>query len=197
MKLFELHTHPRGKIENGIAMAQAAHRRGCHGIVFTDHHYLWPEVDLAVVRTDVPEMIVFTGQEVSTVEGAHILVIGAEKRYRRNTSLQTLTQFPKKHVLIWAHPLRGKRPASPGDILQYVSGCEVRQKGHTPADEFEVVQWCIDRGMAMVAGTDSHRCTSPGMRATIFPGWVTSLGMLREAIKWNKVMPMHESWRAK
>ena len=95
--LLELHCHTaehsRCSVVGAVDLIRQVHAKGLQGLVFTDHHYLWPADELRVVRraAGVPDyFLIFSGQEVTTAEYGDVLVYGAPRTIARGTTLKTI-----------------------------------------------------------------------------------------------------------
>jgi predicted metal-dependent phosphoesterase TrpH len=114
--LIEIHTHtaeysPCSSIR-AVSLIRSVFEKGIGGVVFTDHHYLWPGDDIRRLRAylDVPDdFLLLAGQEVFTRDYGDVLVYGADASIPQGSGLSELRQKYPDAALVWAHPYRSGR----------------------------------------------------------------------------------------
>lgn len=95
--LIDLHCHTRDHSYDGKVPArnvvEKLHSLGFSGVVFTDHNYVWPDDELAQLRSDCgfgDSFLILSGQEVRTAMGGitygDLLVYGLKKSIPDDTS---------------------------------------------------------------------------------------------------------------
>jgi predicted metal-dependent phosphoesterase TrpH len=76
---FDLHLHTNrhspDSVTDPFELLDRAREAGLDGVVITEHHYLWPEEELAELRSYAPDLVVLSGVEVTGV-GGDVLVYG-------------------------------------------------------------------------------------------------------------------------
>jgi len=85
-------------------------KQGIDGLVLTDHHHLWGDKELALLKEQhgIPEtFLLLSGQEVTTSDFGDVLLYGANESVPPGIILRELrNRFPGA-AIIWAHPYRG------------------------------------------------------------------------------------------
>jgi len=112
--LIEIHAHtsehsPCGRIA-AFQLVSFLMKQGLDGAVFTDHHYLWTDKELALLKEQhgIPEsFLLLSGQEVTTSDFGDVLVYGANESVQPGISLKALRNRFQNAAIIWAHPYRG------------------------------------------------------------------------------------------
>lgn len=111
--LIEIHSHtqehsPCSQIK-AVDLVKSIFDKGIGGVVFTDHHFLWPEEEIRILRAylDIPDdFLILTGQEVFTKDYGDVIVYGANKSIPQGIGLSELRQKYPDAALVWAHPYR-------------------------------------------------------------------------------------------
>lgn len=114
--LIEIHSHtaeysPCSSI-TAVNLVKSVLDKGLGGVVFTDHHYLWPEDDIRRLQDylDLPDdFLVLAGQEVFTRDYGDVLVYGADASIPQGICLAEMRQSYPGAALVWAHPYRSGR----------------------------------------------------------------------------------------
>lgn len=159
----DLHLHTKER--SGCAvhcaedMIQAARAAGLDGIAISDHDRLVARGEMMRLREQHAPFRLFTGIEVSTLEGEHVLVLGlADRRLESKTwSYAELHAFVRAAgaCLILAHPYRFQEltidvEGLPPDAIELRSG-NIRDELHPR------IRALIERvGCATVYCSDAH-----------------------------------------
>src|SRR5215813_195545 len=81
---FDLHMHTTRHSPDSFmdpqVMLQRAREIGLHGVVITEHDWLWTEAELDELRAAAPGLVVLAGVEVSTRQG-HFLAYGVRNPF--------------------------------------------------------------------------------------------------------------------
>lgn len=195
--LLEMHCHT---VEHSSCSAVSAlelvgqvYAKSLHGIVLTDHQYLWSDSELLDLRraSKVPDhFLVMSGQEVFTPELGDVLVYGATESLSYGTSLEVIRSLFPDAALVWAHPYRrGKRPT--GEILRspLIDGVEIFNSGHSVRENSRGLQdWHREKFTAL-AGTDTHGASYAGIYPTLFDHPVRTIYELASEIRRGRCRP--------
>jgi hypothetical protein len=112
-----------------------ARERGLSGLVFTEHHVQWPQGELDLLRAAFPDLLLFTGIEVSVEEGFDIVVIASKQlefppfpqRIPFDALVDQVGRANDDSFLYIAHPFRWTDRLSPAmqSILARIHGIEM------------------------------------------------------------------------
>lgn len=197
---FDLHVHTR----EGSACAQTpavdvlrlAEQQGLDGVVFTDHHFLWPldEIPRLKERAGV-SLTVLTAQEV-TFQGIDFLIFGWDRPPDRFSTKEDLVASVHDDggVAVVAHPYSLLYYLETDTMAGWgVDGVEVWNSlkgGPTTAERRELG----DFGLSETAGSDFHRPVFPsglGDAWTEIPGPVNDMADVILAIRENRTRATH------
>jgi predicted metal-dependent phosphoesterase TrpH len=125
--LIEMHAHTAEQspcsVIPAVELIRQVFAKGLQGIIFTDHHYFWPDLELLKVRREaqVPDhFLILSGQEVRTPEVGDVLVYGADRSLAKGTSLAGI------RVLFPGQPWSGRTPTGTEGFrarLSFVTPC--------------------------------------------------------------------------
>ncbi|MHB8765544.1 MAG: phosphotransferase, partial [Deferrisomatales bacterium] len=167
--------------------------RGLQGVVFTDHHHLWPAQELAEVRrvAGVPGFfLLLSGQEVRTPELGDVLVYGAPESLPEGTPLADLRRRWPRAALVWAHPYRrGRRPAAPELASPLVDGVEIFSSNHSVLENSRGLRDWHAHKFTALAGTDAHGATYAGTYPTQFDHPFDTIEGLAEELRRGRCRP--------
>jgi hypothetical protein len=113
-----------------------ARERGLSGLVFTEHQIQWSEEELEVLRAAFPDLLLFSGLEISLEEGFDIVVLAADQeksfppfplRIPFDDLRERLGQSRGETFLFMAHPFRWSDRFTPPmeRILARIHGIEM------------------------------------------------------------------------
>lgn len=195
--LIEMHCHTAEKsaCSNVCALdlVRQVFAKGLQGIVFTDHHRLWSEVELYELRrsAEVPDyFLILSGQEVSTEEFGDVLVFGADEALVSGTSLAEIRARYPDAAFVWAHPYRkGRRPLDEdlGNVL--LDGVEVFNSNHTVRENSRALQDWHRLRFTATGGTDTHGGSYAGLYPTHFDHSVRNIRELATEIRMGRCRP--------
>ncbi len=152
-------------------MVEAALAANLDGIVFTEHDRPWARRELADLQQQFPTIRLFTGAEMTTAEGEHVLVYGDldYRQLRPFVQGTRLCQLVRQMggVSILAHPGRWGQPP-PLALLDAVDGLEVGSSNITRAMSWQAQQWAESHGKFVVVASDSHYADTLGSFALDF-----------------------------
>jgi hypothetical protein len=201
--IFEIHCHTSEKSKCSFIRAEdlvaRAFEVGLDGIVFTDHHYLWPAEELLKVKVQagVPNhFLVFSGQETTTSDGKDVLVYGADRIFPRGTVLQDIRRACPGAAIIWAHPYRKNRHPAKEDLTDDIfDAIEILNSNHTFTEINRAINdWHIFKFTA-TAGTDAHAGSYVGTYPTILEHPVERIDQFVEEIKAGRCHPYFKEVR--
>ncbi len=195
--LFEMHCHtsehsPCSHVR-AVDHVRDCMRRGLDGLVLTDHHYLWrdDEIDMLRLHADAPpEFVILTGQEVYSSEFDDLLVYGSSRAHMVGTPASMLRRRYPAAALVWAHPWRwGNRPKD-GDLHhELLDGVEV-YNGQQGDDENRYGMAAYRRlGLVGIAGSDAHFHDTAGRSPTRFERPVHTIAELAREIRAGRCRP--------
>jgi 3',5'-nucleoside bisphosphate phosphatase len=195
--IIEMHCHTRehSSCSNVAAadLAQSCFDKGLQGLVFTDHHYLWPAEEIRALRRRlaVPDyFLLLTGQEVTTADFGDILIYGATRSFSRGTSLDEIRQGFPDAALVWAHPYRHDNHPSPERLTdQRLNGVEIFNSNHSIAEITRGLRdWHRFKFIAL-AGTDTHAASYTATYPTVFDHPVPTVAELATEIRHGRCRP--------
>jgi predicted metal-dependent phosphoesterase TrpH len=195
--LLELHCHTaehsRCSAVGAVDLIRQVHAKGLQGLVFTDHHYLWPIDELQEVRraAAVPDyFLILSGQEVTTSDLGDVLVYGAPRSISRATSLKAIRARYPKAALVLAHPFRNGRKPGPEKLLNpLLDGVEIFSSNHTVSENSRGLQAWHTHKFTAVAGTDTHGAGYAGTYPTLFDHPVTTVQDMLEELRHGRCRP--------
>ena len=176
-----------------VELIRQVFAKGLQGIVFTDHHYRWPDEELLSVRREaqVPEhFLILSGQEVRTPDIGDVLVYGAYRSLDRGTPLAAIrAEFPTA-ALVWAHPYRnGRIPKEALLAAPPVDCIELFNSNQTMRENSKALQEWHRHKFAAIGGTDTHGDGYAGMYPTQFDHPVTGMAELAAELKAGRCRP--------
>ena len=174
--LLEMHCHtaehsPCSHV-NAVDLTRQVSAKGLQGLVFTDHHYLWPmeEIQEVRVKAGVPDyFVMLSGQEVTTGDEGDVLVYGADISIDRGIHLAEIRSRYPEAALILAHPFRnGVKPDVKILLNTVLDGIEIFSSNHSVVENSRGLKaWHIHKFTA-IAGTDTHGGSYAGVYPTLF-----------------------------
>ncbi len=143
----------------GLAMEKA----GLNGLVITEHDYLWPAEDIALLNRKLKNKRIYRGVEVSSSNG-HFIVIGLDGLDGIKPGIAIERLVPLIHfyeaAIIWAHPcLHYGNTAAPLNGSQMPPGLHAVEvaSGVTCGKDSRATRAMARRmGWAAVGGSDAH-----------------------------------------
>lgn len=195
--LFELHCHTSEhsacSTVSAAELVRRVYAKGLQGVVITDHHYLWPDEELAALRREagVPEhFLILSGQEVSRTEFGDVLVYGAGEALPRGTKVAEIRQRWPEAAVVWAHPYRGGRTARAEKLSSpLLHGVEIFNSNHTVRENSQGLRDWHQLRFTAIAGTDTHASSYAGLYPTHFDHPVLSIVDLASEIRHGRCRP--------
>jgi len=195
--IIELHVHtsehsPCSGI-SAVDLVMLVHEKGASGIVFTDHHYLWPDDEINSLRETVmvpDSFVILSGQEVFTKDFGDVLVYGATESVTDRITLATLrARFPDA-ALVWAHPYRYQQ--IPKTIELFDSNIDaieiINPHQLNTGNERGIKDW-KEWGFVATSGTDIHTADILSFYPTTFEYQITDMQSLVAGIKEGACSP--------
>jgi len=167
-------------------------RGGLHGLVITEHHYLWPDEELGALKAAASldgDFVLLAGQEVDTDVG-HVLVLGAERTIARPLALTELRRLHPAAALVWAHPFRdGALPVDAQLCTPLVDAVEILNSNQTDAEnDLGLAAWRRLR-LRATGGSDAHAEDTVGRYPTVLERPVTRMAELVGEIRAGRCHP--------
>jgi 3',5'-nucleoside bisphosphate phosphatase len=162
--LIEIHTHtaehsPCSQIK-AVDLVKSVREKGTGGVVFTDHHYVWPNDALRHLRTrlDIPdEFLILAGQEVFTRDYGDVLVYGAAQSVPQGIALRELRHAYPYAALVWAHPYRsGRTPIMTELFNSSFDAIEVINPRQKEWENYRGISDWKTWGFTATSGSDIH-----------------------------------------
>ena len=196
--LIEIHTHTSehsscGRI-SAVQLVSFLMKQGIEGVVLTDHHYLWTDKELALLKEQngIPEtFLLLSGQEVTTSDFGDVLVYGASESVRQGISLNALrNRFPDA-AIIWAHPYRGMcRPTALQLMDASFDAIEILNAHQSDyGNAAGLLDW-KDWGFTATGGSDIHSDHLTSLYPTKFDDTIHNIAELVSAIKNGSLRPI-------
>jgi 3',5'-nucleoside bisphosphate phosphatase len=195
--LVEMHCHSSehsgcSKV-SAVELVQRVYAKRLQGLVLTDHHFLWSEVDLAELRrkAGMPEpFVILSGQETNVPTFGDVLIYGAPVIIPRGTSLSEIrTEYPNV-AIVWAHPYRdGREPTQELLCSPLLDGIEIFNSNHTVRGNSLGLQDWRRYGFSATGGTDTHGASYAGIYPTWFKNVVGTIEELAGEIKKGNCLP--------
>ncbi len=195
---FDLHMHtirhsPDSAIDP-MALVRRARALGLDGVVITEHDWLWTEEELDELRAAAGDLLVFTGIEVSALEG-HFLAHGVTDPFSvpRGIPVSDLCRVVHDQggAVVAAHPFRWGQPfdeivaeSSPDlDAMELMTG-NMDERCRTLANEF----W-KKTGWRGLGSSDAHQEPALGVCYTVFEDTIRDLSDLIDALRSGSTTP--------
>ena len=198
--LMDLHVHTRlyspcSTIEPERLVAQAV-RVGLDGLVITEHHYQWPEEDLATLLeyADAPDFVLLSGFEYASSCG-DILIYGLtdSEADRFQPGLHPGEAIRRAHdlggVCVAAHPTRAAMGFDEKIRTLPLDAIEVRSMNLNAYEQRLAIQLSTDLNLRPVAASDAHQINNVGCHATEFDYSIHSMENLQESLRRGKFRP--------
>lgn len=195
--IIELHCHTREHSPcsktPAMELVNAIRLRGADGMVITDHHYLWPEAELARLRLEsgVPEaFLLLTAQEVFTADYGDVLVYGSGTSISHGIELAKLRQRYPEAALVWAHPYRHGHLPTAVDLLNGdFDAIEIVNPHHTVDENQRAVADWQRWGYRITSGSDIHRTDFNEFYPARFDCAIAAIQDVVACIKEGRVVP--------
>ena len=155
-------------VDTPEAMVEAAIAAKLDGIVLTEHDLFWPNLPLTQLQQLYPQIKLFTGAEMTTLEGEHILALGLESFEGLYPLLPGLDLVEAIHIrggiAIYAHPWRWNIQPAPG-LSEAVDSLEIASTNINAAMRYKIQSLQKHLNLPGIAASDSHSIDTLGMFA--------------------------------
>jgi 3',5'-nucleoside bisphosphate phosphatase len=195
--LMEMHCHTAEHSScssvSAVELVQQVYAKRLQGLVLTDHHYVWPDADLAELRRQagVPaDFAVLSGQETNVPKFGDVLIYGASTSIARGTPLEEIRKEFKDIAVVWAHPYRDRREPTQ-DMLSCVllDAVEIFNSNHTVLGNSRAYRDWQRYRFTATGGTDTHGASYAGIYPTRFDSPVRTLEELVDGIRSGRCRP--------
>ena len=194
--LLEMHCHTsrysRCSQIDPVSLLKQVKKKELQGIVITEHHYLWKEDELKVLKVEAElddNFVILSGQEVGTDIG-HVLVFGASRTIEKEISLKDLrVDFPET-ALVWAHPFRnGGMPDEKKLLNPLLDAVEIFSMNQTSKENYLGLKAWHKYKFTAISGSDTHAEGMAGIYPTQFDHPVLTIDDLVTGIKKSRCRP--------
>ncbi len=189
---FDLHLHTTRHSPDSLmapfAMIRRAQALGLHGVVITEHDWLWTEPELDELRRAAPELILLAGIEVSAKQG-HFLAYGVHDPFAVPRGIDVTQLCHEVHrqggAVVAAHPFRWGQPfaAILRDSRPVLDGLEVMTNNMDAECRRQAAQMQSEYGLAGLGSSDAHEEAILGICYTEFASTIRDQRDLIEAIR--------------
>lgn len=198
----DMHTHTSHYSSCGHQtieeLVRAAHARGLQAVCVTEHHFRWPDHDLAEIARRLglsDSLTVLGGEEISAIASdgtrqGDYLVFGIAETLGPGDIRDIIRRVHDQGgIVIAAHPMRHGYNS---DKIVYeldLDAIEVYNKNHGPREQNMAWQCVEATGVLAVGCSDAHRAEHVGMYLTYFSRPVFSVADLIDQVKTRRVRP--------
>ncbi|MCC6547644.1 PHP domain-containing protein [Candidatus Sumerlaeota bacterium] len=205
--LIDLHCHTRDHSYDGKVKARdmvaKLHSLGFSGVVFTDHNYVWPEEELAVLREECglsnDNFLILSGQEVRTamngVTYGDLLVYGLKESLPDDTSPLQIFSLIEHGTAFCTAPHPAISHIGFGDHLGSfpVIAAETWNGRYGKDNSAKAVVLAQEHGLPQVGGSDAHHEREIGGGGTLFGEMPHSLVDIQRLIREGSCKPWQPS----
>ncbi|MBI1318923.1 MAG: hypothetical protein GC168_08230 [Candidatus Hydrogenedens sp.] len=172
-------------------------RRGLNGVVITEHHFQWPEEELAELRRELvapPGFVLLSGFEYSSRKG-DILVYGlshewAQKYPPAREPEEMLRIYQEAGaVCIAAHPTRERIPFDDRILDMPFEGIEVESCNMAAHEQRLARKLAQGLQLPMTGSSDAHRIEDLGAYATAFEGPIETMADFVDCVRRGAFAP--------
>ncbi|MGA9923511.1 MAG: PHP-associated domain-containing protein [Isosphaeraceae bacterium] len=177
-------------------LIEHAREIGLDGVVITEHDYQWEADELAELAARAAPLRVFSGVEVSTLEG-HFLVYGLPSLEDVFPGIELAELLPLVHrhqaAIVGAHPFRWDQPfdeivAQHGPVFDAL---ELVSNNVTTETRLRTEALFRAHPMAATGSSDAHEIATLGCYFTEFDGPIVTLADFVAALRARACRPRH------
>ena len=177
-------------------LIEHAREIGLDGVVITEHDYQWEADELAELAAHAAPLRVFSGVEVSTLEG-HFLVYGLPSLEDVFPGIELAELLPLVHrhqaAIVGAHPFRWDQPfnaivAQHGPVFDAL---ELVSNNVTTETRLRTEALLRAHPMAATGSSDAHEIATLGCYFTEFDGPIENLADFVAALRARACRPRH------
>jgi predicted metal-dependent phosphoesterase TrpH len=197
----DIHLHTRRHSGDSLLderqLVTQALRAGLNGVVITEHHFQWPDDELAELRRDIvapPGFVLLSGFEYSSRKG-DILVYGLDhtwaQRYAPGREPDEMLRIFQEAgaVCIAAHPTRERIPFDDRILDMPFQGLEVESCNMAGHEQRLARKLAAGMNLPMTASSDAHRIEDLGAYATSFEGRIESMSDFVDCVRRGAFAP--------
>lgn len=188
----DMHVHTRYShdcLTDPEAVAQAAFSRGIKRICVADHNEIAGALEL---RSRYPGRVI-VGEEVKTAEGVDVIGLYISERIPAGTpAARCCSLIHEQGGLVYIpHPFGGwRRNAVP--VLRLIADSIDVVEGYNARVLFEsqnrrAVEWALERGLPLGAGSDAHTIREVGRAYVEVPGFEDTPGAFLDALRRGRI----------
>ncbi len=201
--IIDLHVHTSEHSKCAVSPADevmaTAIRCGLDGLVITEHMLSWTNQDIDRLRNRFPQLHIFRGIEVSTLEGEDLLLYGL-KDYSAFTTRRPTTNVMQQvrdagGAAVLAHAFRYRD--SVADALYHMppDACEAWSHNIFDYQRPLIRAFSARTGCGLMAATDSHCAANIGAYAVRFDQHIRNENELAVALRERAYTPMQDRMR--
>jgi len=148
-------------------MLNQAENLGLQGVVITEHDVYWPPDELAGLRQRHPNVTIFSGTELTSINGDDFLVIGPPAPHKLGAKMEAADIVAVAHELgnlvILAHPYRYSDSVPDVAEAGLIDGIECRSNNiHNYATQ-RAKTLAARHGLFLTAASDGHHVDMLGL----------------------------------
>ncbi|MDR1941285.1 MAG: phosphotransferase [Endomicrobium sp.] len=197
--LLELHCHSSRHSKCSAAEPQdlikQAIKKDLHGLIFTEHGYLWCKEEIEELRKQYGidrHFLLLSAQEVDTDFG-HVVVYGADKSLQGKYKVSDIRALYPDAALVWAHPLRkGAQPSDEKFTDKNIDAVEIFSLNHTIKENYLGLKTWHRLKFTAVCASDAHSADKAGAFPALFDHPVASIEETALEIKRGRCRPFYK-----
>ena len=193
MKRVDMHIHTRHSFDclnDPNALIARTTELGLDVLCITDHN----EIDGALrLKEKYPDRII-VGEEVKTGEGVDVIGLYIHTKIPKGTpARETCDRIHEQGGIVYVpHPYAAGKGGS-GRILSVIDGHVDAVEGfngriHHPHLNQQAVDWALQRGLPLGAGSDAHTLAEVGRAYVEVPDFADSATAFREALRSSNIV---------
>jgi hypothetical protein len=203
--VIDLHTHSSPlsacAVSDAETIVKTANERGLNGIVFTEHHRLHTESEMAALRRQFPGLGIFQAIEITTQEGEDLLVYGVGNCvvFQKRPPITTVIEQVRREsgAVVLAHPLRYADVIAEALYRNPPDACEAWSMNVYAYQRNSIRAFANETGCGLTAATDTHHADSIGVYAVRFHGTIATEMDLAAALREGAFTPLYDPLRLK
>jgi hypothetical protein len=175
-----------------VDLVRQVKKKGLQGVIITEHHYLWGEDEIKLLRVEAEldeNFLIMAGQEVETDFG-HVLVFGAGRTIEEAVRLEDLRAVFPDSALVWAHPFRdGNIPDEKKLLNSALDAIEIFSMNQTPKENYLGLKTWHKYKFTAISGSDTHTEVMAGVYPSQFDHPVLTIKDVSQEIKKSRCKP--------
>ncbi|KJS28754.1 MAG: hypothetical protein VR64_23255 [Desulfatitalea sp. BRH_c12] len=195
--ILEIHSHTSEHSAcshvSAVDLVRRCFQQDLHGIVITDHHYLWSASELKALLSECAlpgHFVILSGQEVRTSDFGDVLIYGADETIPPGSSTADIRRRFPKAALVWAHPYRnGKIPSEKALRDPALHAVEIFNSNQSISENIRGLKDWHRYKFTATGGTDIHSLSYCGTYTTVFDHPIDAIETLAEEIRMGRCRP--------